>query len=289
VSRRDEIRRPQAAGERPPGPPVRWLLLLVQRLGWRIATVLALALVVSVAVVVTGLLDLAIHGLLPVLLTAAIVSLVVALPGLGVTLRLVDHLARTRGLLQHEIERRCQAEIRLRKLVTADQLTGLANRRSFLARARTALRIARRYGQPLSLLLIDVDHFKQVNDRHGHQAGDRALQRMARILESELRESDTAGRIGGDEFVALLPQTDAESAACAAERIRAAVARQTEPPFFTVAIGVAEARPGGTEQLNDLLRAADQALYQAKEGGRDRVRTARAPPPTRRAPAPAAL
>lgn len=256
---------------------MRWLLSLVQRLGWRGATLAAVLGMVAASVGVAMGMDRLAPGYWAGFRTdgrtlAAFVSLVVVLPCLAVTFRLVEHLARGRGQLQREIERRNQAEARLRRLVTRDQLTGLANRRSFLGRARTAAGIARRYRQPLSLLLIDVDHFKEVNDRYGHQVGDRALVRLARVLERHLRETDTPARIGGDEFVVLLPHTDADAAAFAAERIRAAVAAEPEAPPLTVTVGVACAEAGGGQHLNDLLRAADLALYEAKGAGRDCVR-----------------
>jgi diguanylate cyclase (GGDEF)-like protein len=270
----------EGPAEPPPtaGRLVARLLALVERHGWRRATLGAVGACVLVSLLVTLLAQLA-AGAAPAelwlgLAIAAAVPLVVATPAIWVTLRLVDHLNGVRARLQAEIERRRRAETRLRRLVAEDDLTGLRNRRELVARARLALALARRHRHSTAILLIDIDHFKEVNDRYGHQVGDRALVRVARVLRHELRESDTAARIGGDEMVALLPQTALVAATNVAERIRRAVVDDPGEPPLTVTIGCA-AMAGPRGQLGRLMRAADQALYAAKAAGRNRVFVAR--------------
>ena len=257
-----------------PGPLVRGLLRVVEHLGWRLGTAacLGVSILASCGLTVAVLLVL---GASPQrLLVGASISILapalISTPSIALALRLVDHLAGLRLRLEREVEQRAAAEERLRRLVGEDELTGLGNRRDFLSRARTALAIARRARQSIGILVIDLDHFKEVNDRHGHQIGDEALIRVARLLRRELRATDSAARIGGDEFVALLPQADARSSATAAERIRLAVADDGQEPALTVTIGCVVS---GTSrmQLPQLMRAADQALYAAKRAGRNRV------------------
>jgi diguanylate cyclase (GGDEF)-like protein len=152
-------------------------------------------------------------------------------------------------------------------------LSGLPNRRAFLETAERELARAHRYKRPLSLLLIDIDHFKGVNDRFGHAVGDQAISHMAKTLESVLRTADFAGRLGGEEFVILLPDTDAHGATELAERLRQTVRSQSITSHgltLTVSIGVAASR-GADDTVASVLAAADNALYQAKRGGRDRV------------------
>jgi len=156
-----------------------------------------------------------------------------------------------------------------------DELTGLANRRAFMEAGRSALERARRYERPLSVILFDIDHFKQVNDRHGHAAGDEALRCVAVILRGTARASDTAGRLGGEEFAVLLPETARPEAVKLAERLRrdlAAIEFELDGTSirFTCSFGVAQ-REAGTASIDELLKAADVALYEAKDGGRNRV------------------
>jgi diguanylate cyclase (GGDEF)-like protein len=167
---------------------------------------------------------------------------------------------------------------RLEFLATVDELTGVSNRRRFLAVLKSEAGRAVRYNRPLSLLMIDVDHFKVINDSHGHQAGDRALVQLSRTIEGSLRESDLLGRLGGEEFGVVLPEQDREEAVRVAERIRAAVAAlaldlETGAWPMTVSLGVATMR-GQSTDIEDLLQRADQALYQAKDLGRNRVEAA---------------
>lgn len=165
----------------------------------------------------------------------------------------------------------------LRQLARTDPLTGLANRRVFTETVEVEFLRFKRFASPAALLMIDVDHFKAVNDRHGHEVGDNALIALAKILETSARGTDLAARFGGEEFVVLLAGTSAPGAVETAERIReAAAAIVIDSPFgpfgFTVSIGVTEFITGdGAWTI--ALRRADQALYDAKAAGRDRVMT----------------
>ncbi|GAB4256084.1 sensor domain-containing diguanylate cyclase [Deferrisoma sp.] len=163
----------------------------------------------------------------------------------------------------------------LRELATRDPLTGLWNRRAFLDRLTAELSRARRYPSPLALLLADVDHFKRVNDRHGHPAGDQVLRAVAGTLRSLARETDHVARYGGEEFAILLPNTDETGARALAERIRKALEAE-EIPWegrtlrVTASLGLGVAQEGD-DTPDALISRADQALYAAKETGRNRV------------------
>src|SRR5467141_2609706 len=160
------------------------------------------------------------------------------------------------------------------RLATTDGLTGLLNRRTFNAQLLGRLREAQRYNRPLSLLLLDIDHFKKVNDTYGHPAGDAVLRGIAGILQKQARETDIVARYGGEEMALILPETDAAGAHAIAERIRKAVGATSHPTEqgaiqVTVSIGLATSPcPGDAEAV---LEAADKALYRAKQGGRNRV------------------
>ena len=165
------------------------------------------------------------------------------------------------------------------RLSVTDPLTGLWNFRYFQLQADRELESAARFERPLSLLIIDLDHFKTVNDRFGHQVGDDVLVEVARRIQAATRVPDVVARYGGEEFVVLLPGTDAEGAVATAERIRSAVgeskvaittAQDIAPIAVTCSIGVAEHPAHGTT-VAGLLRSADSAMYQAKTRGRDRV------------------
>lgn len=159
---------------------------------------------------------------------------------------------------------------RVREESRVDPLTGLANRRSFADDADHELARADRYDRALSLVMLDLDHFKRVNDEHGHQVGDAVLEGVAAVLAASLRPTDTAYRYGGEEIVVLLPETHLEDAATVAERMRTAVAgRRIAGCRVTASFGVVEHRRA--ETLDDLVSRADTALYEAKVGGRDRV------------------
>lgn len=156
-----------------------------------------------------------------------------------------------------------------------DPLTGVANRRAFFERGAPLLAATLATGQPASLLVLDLDHFKRINDTFGHDAGDRILCAFCDTVAPILRLDDLFGRTGGEEFACLLPGASAMEAMRVAERIRAAFAMLTAEhggPYSTVSIGVATSDEAGGE-LSALLAAADRALYRAKAGGRNRVET----------------
>ena len=166
----------------------------------------------------------------------------------------------------------------LHRLATHDELTGLLNRRELDRVLNQEADRAVRFGQPLGLLMADIDHFKSVNDRYGHPAGDAVLREVGRRLRSELRSVDFAGRFGGEEFAVVVVQADGASSAALAERLRAAVMAAPMPIgegelSVTISLGVASLPPNGCTGP-ELLAAADQALYAAKRGGRNRVERA---------------
>jgi diguanylate cyclase (GGDEF)-like protein len=167
---------------------------------------------------------------------------------------------RTKGL-QDEIVAQSK---RLESVLFEDALTGLSNRRFVLTQLAGQVSGARRHERPLSVAIVDVDHFKSINDTRGHAEGDRVLVAVAMALRAHLRAEDQLGRLGGEEFLALLPDTDAAAAQAAAEKLRASVAETG----VTVSIGWA-AWEG--ESPEELVRRADAALYEAKAAGRDRV------------------
>jgi diguanylate cyclase (GGDEF)-like protein len=150
-----------------------------------------------------------------------------------------------------------------------DPLTGLWNRRHALSRLNEELARAKRYRYPLSVLLIDVDHLKEINDHGGHAAGDAALLSIAAALRTSCRQTDLAARHGGDEFMVIAPNTEGADGTRVAERIRVAVKRNT--PNLSVSIGIAELRGSQTSGADELCSAADRALYEAKKAGRDRI------------------
>lgn len=180
------------------------------------------------------------------------------------------------GVIQ-DITDRKELERKLAEEARTDSLTGCFNRRHFTNLARQELARVRRYGGEVSALMLDLDHFKAVNDLHGHQVGDLMLQRFVQVCRSMLREEDVIGRLGGEEFAILLPETDREQAREVAERVRRAVAaaeviveNATAPLRFTASIGVAALLPEEST-VDQLIGRADQALYEAKNAGRNRV------------------
>lgn len=188
----------------------------------------------------------------------------------GALLNNVTLFLTTVGLLGawHE-----EAERGLQRLASTDSLTGLPNRRAFEERAAAIVALARRYRTPLTVLMIDLDHFKQLNDRLGHAAGDRALQCMAEALRACLRDSDLACRYGGEEFCVLLSHADAPSAGRFDERLRTALATACHAagiPVITFSSGSASLT-STDDGLDSLLQRADAGLYQAKASGRNRT------------------
>jgi len=183
----------------------------------------------------------------------------------------------------NDISQRKQLEAELFHEASTDSLTGVSNRRYFLLQAEQELRRSRRFARELSVVMFDLDHFKNVNDQHGHAAGDVVLQGVVKAGLESLRQSDQMGRIGGEEFAIFLPETGLAAAAEVANRLRQHIA---ERPMITggetarraavdctVSIGVAELAPQDSS-IDDLLHRADQALYQAKNNGRNRVEIA---------------
>lgn len=157
-----------------------------------------------------------------------------------------------------------------------DYLTGLPNRRYFMEQAERELSRALRYGASLSALMLDIDQFKEVNDTYGHKIGDLVLQKLSEVCQAALREVDVIGRLGGEEFAVLLPETDGYHALEIAERLRISIAQtvllpeRERPMNFTVSVGVAQLIANEVD-LDVLLHQADQALYEAKRSGRNKV------------------
>ena len=209
---------------------------------------------------------------------AAMVALVL-LGCMALNLRIQRIRAR---MLQQRTEL-SRALILNRELATRDELTGLLNRRHMLELMHLEQRRAERSGRNLVVALLDIDHFKAINDNHGHALGDRALQLFAGTVRSSVRGTDVLARWGGEEFVLLISDTVTDDAADLLERVRCAVAAQSLPHTsgaicFTVSIGMAVYQQG--ESIEHTLERADKALYAAKNSGRDRVmQSLHAPPP----------
>lgn len=167
-------------------------------------------------------------------------------------------------------ERNCRLAIR-------DELTGLVNRRSLLEALEQQLAAASRHGQPLALLMVDVDYFKQVNDNHGHLSGDKVLKAMAHAIAKRARTQDLPGRLGGEEFLVILPNTNLQGAAQLAEALRRGIettgfqSTSGKPIAITISVGLCERGQLENASCDDMISAADQALYLAKQKGRNRV------------------
>ncbi|MDA8164522.1 MAG: diguanylate cyclase [Desulfobacteraceae bacterium] len=176
----------------------------------------------------------------------------------------------TRGIF-HDITERKELELRLRSMATTDELTGAYNRRMFDEILCKQMSRAERQGEPLSMVMLDIDHFKKINDNFGHVAGDEVLRSLAALLRENIRDMDFFARWGGEEFIILLPATPPEAARHLAERLRHIVAGhgfgQVGP--VTISLGVARYRQG--EPREALLRRADESLYDAKRTGRNKV------------------
>ncbi|WP_420138395.1 diguanylate cyclase [Sphingomonas sp.] len=189
--------------------------------------------------------------------------------GLAIALLMLTSLNANRAWRQASA-----AAAELRRLASTDELTGIANRRTFLETAERAVGGHGRYGRPLSMAIFDIDHFKQINDRYGHPVGDQAIKAVARIAQGSIRKADLVGRIGGEEFGLLLPELGEASAVEACERLRQEIERHAasclpdDVARVTVSVGVAEAQE---DSLDALINRADHALYAAKRAGRNRV------------------
>jgi two-component system chemotaxis response regulator CheY len=179
-----------------------------------------------------------------------------------------------------ELERRLRESLaREEALATRDSLTGLPNRRALYERARVELSRATRTRTSLGIIMVDLDHFKLINDQFGHAAGDEALRRVADVLQKNQRDYDFTGRWGGEEFLVVLPSASLAQAGLVAERMRSAIQSielqvgGSEPVKLRASLGVAAARPTAFPiGLDELLESADDAMYRAKQEGRDRVR-----------------
>ncbi len=198
--------------------------------------------------------------------------------GLAACLFFVSALRTTRTLsatMQQNFEMNyalAQAKEAAEKMAGTDALTGLPNRRAFADQAKGLMSYCRRHQRPVSALLIDIDHFKRINDTRGHAVGDIALRHLAHLLQSGVRGSDVCCRLGGEEFAVLLPDTTLEAGCALAEKLRAAIADhpvplQDDTLYLTASLGVAS----GNGDLEALLDTADAAMYEAKQAGRDRV------------------
>jgi diguanylate cyclase (GGDEF)-like protein len=214
----------------------------------------------------------------PLTRVALLGGVVLLLFGLGAlyTRQLRRRKARLETLVLERTEDLARANRQLTELSFVDPLTNVANRRRLDRAGRDEIRRSIEQGQKLSLILLDLDHFKRFNDRHGHLAGDEALRCVARSIEQIMRSGDLLARFGGEEFACLLPNTSASQAAAIAERAREAVLKESEQTLarrfgaLTISAGVATSRPGETA-LASLIDRADKALYQAKRSGRNRI------------------
>lgn len=190
--------------------------------------------------------------------------------------RLNNELDATNSELAREIEERKRIQDELQKLARTDPLTGLYNRRHFFEIAEKEFAESVRYDRPLSVIILDLDLFKEVNDTYGHLVGDQALIHIGKLLLKEIRTPDTAARYGGEEFVVLLPETDSASAMMFAERLRSLVEDSafktgSNTIYLTASFGVAGNHIYGDKTIDQLISKADQALYKAKADGRNRV------------------
>jgi diguanylate cyclase (GGDEF)-like protein len=197
----------------------------------------------------------------------------------AIMLTLVLFVLAVTLFLAREIDRRASAEDKLEELATTDALTGLKNRRKFDTEIESEWRRATRHKMPVSLLMIDADHFKSYNDTFGHQAGDQMLVGIAICISDSVRRAgDCAARYGGEEFAVLLPGLSAAEAVGVAETIRLKVQEWSNgPTVITVSIGIASLTPVANLDWSILLKAADKALYAAKAGGRNQTVLARIP------------
>ena len=184
-----------------------------------------------------------------------------------------------------DIREQKSLERHLKRVAQQDSLTGVLNSRAILNRLEEELIRSRRYHSDLSCFMLDIDHFKTVNDRFGHQRGDQILKKVARIIKDGLRRTDIVGRYGGDEFLVILTETKPQNAKVAAERLRGLVnsfnfSSSRQAPFkITISIGISGFPSEQVKHFKDLVSRADKALYQAKTLGRDRIVLAEDPKP----------
>ena len=212
-------------------------------------------------------------------------TLILSRGGAATNIKLISSRLPWRGtpviqILLQDVSDLKKNELRLQRLSITDELTGAFNRRHVFSEARRQMRIAAEEGFPLSVVLMDIDHFKRINDTFGHAAGDLALvdltRTLTRLLHEEAGGEAVFSRLGGEEFLALLPGMDADEASVLAERMRQAVAAlRVDGPRggfgFTMSLGVATTDAAGGATFDNLVSRADGALYKAKSGGRDRM------------------
>lgn len=186
-------------------------------------------------------------------------------------------IKRLHDQLQEKVDLLEQAKERLRELAITDGLTGIYNHRYFKQFLAKEIIRTNRHNTKVSLAMIDIDHFKHYNDSHGHVAGDKILQQMAKLMAQNLRSIDVAARYGGEEFVAVLPQTDAHAAKIVAEKLRMLIENsqfekeESQPNSkITISVGIAT-YPDNSKDLEGLINSADQRLYAAKAQGRNKV------------------
>jgi diguanylate cyclase (GGDEF)-like protein len=240
-----------------------WLL----RMGRLRTMMLGTAIAITTSVLVTALVMALIPGSRDFFwynMIVAVVSPLVSAPGL--TLIAISMVYQLNA-----------AQTALTLAAETDSLTGVSNRRSFIAQAELAFAQTKAGGPAFAVLMIDIDHFKSINDNHGHIVGDDVLRDVAQACKAALRSSDCFARFGGEEFVALLHLTDSAGAVAVAETLRKTVAAlafdNRTPPAVTVSLGVAGYLPS-SESLHDILNEADRQLYAAKAAGRNRVMVA---------------
>ncbi len=200
------------------------------------------------------------------------IAVLLYLVGASRSLRTTNRFVQRFHALSHELR---GAKEQAETLARTDFLTGMNNRRSFYDLCETPFRLARRHGQDLAVILFDIDRFKSVNDAHGHAIGDEVLRNLARIVSGTCRDSDVAGRVGGEEFAILLPHTNARSAHELAERLREQMEQSVVhlgqgDVKFTASFGVAQMGPA-CESLEALVATADAAMYEAKQRGKNCV------------------
>ena len=179
----------------------------------------------------------------------------------------------SRDELTAEIEKRREIEEELKVLSTVDELPQLYNRRAFNDYLAQMIVQAQRYNEPLSIAMLDFDHFKKINDRLGHTVGDSVLKQLAEIIQANIRASDVLARWGGEEFILLMPKITLADAARVMDRLRLIVADEefVGGSTVTISVGVTELRPG--DGFDDLLKRVDEAQYRAKASGRNNVQT----------------
>lgn len=184
--------------------------------------------------------------------------------------RTQELLARTRTHIELKM-----AKEKLLQMATTDELTGLANRRYFMERLNSEFDRTKRYESKYSLLMIDIDHFKRINDTYGHKAGDLALQGASSVMKKSLRASDIIGRVGGEEFSVILPESELKAALFIAERLREKVEKNpvihnSQEILITVSVGASQSL-AGDQTVDDIIVRADTAMYNSKHDGRNRV------------------